>query len=472
MSRVAVIGAGWSGLAAALSLARAGVAVDVFETAPQAGGRARGLSLEALGHTFRLDNGQHLLVGAYRHTIALITSLGLGGQLQARPMSLTSTAGLRLAVPRLPAPWHLAVGLLNSRGLSLAARWQLMRMMADLRWRGWTTGARTVQQLLSQQRQSGELTELIWRPLCIATMNTDIGRACAQTFVNVLRDTLGARRAASDFVVAQTDLGALLAEPAVAELVRLGSRIHWRHPVRELGAAPQTVTPWQVHGAFGTLEFEAVILAVPPANSVRLLDSAGAHEVALELGRFEYEPIATVYLWWPQSQLDRTPGVRLPTWIQLRESLEQRAYGQWLFDRGVQHGHRVAGVVVSAAARAMIRQGDAGGDRSHLASAVAAQVAAQLQLPEPAAAQTVIEKRATFVCAPDRPRLSAECLAESWPGIWLAGDHMWPEYPATLEAAVRSGQAAAAHCLRYLRAGSVRAERAADSLDLNPRPAR
>lgn len=458
MSRVAVIGAGWSGLAAALTLARAGVPVDVFETAPQAGGRARGLSLEALGHNFRLDNGQHLLVGAYVQTLALINSLGLGGQLLARPMSLTSTGGLRLVVPRLPAPWHLALGLLTSRGLSLIARWQLIRMMADLRWRGWTTGARTVEQLLSQQRQSAELTELIWRPLCIATLNTDIGRACAQTFVNVLRDTLGARRAASDFMVAQTDLGALLAEPAVAELERLGSRVRWRHPVRELRSTAQAVKPWQVLGAFGAMDFEAVIVAVPPANSVRLVDAIGAHAVALELQRFEYEPIATVYLWWPEKQPDGGPALQLPAWIQLHESIGQQAYGQWLFDRGVQHGHRLAGVVVSAAARAMIRQsgqGDVGSDRSHLASAVAAQVAAQLGLPQPAAAQTVIEKRATFVCAPDRPRLSSECLAEQWPGIWLAGDHMWPEYPATLEAAVRSGEAAATHCLRYLRADSA-----------------
>jgi uncharacterized protein with NAD-binding domain and iron-sulfur cluster len=57
--------------------------------------------------------------------------------------------------------------------------------------------------------------------------------------------------------------------------------------------------------------------------------------------------------------------------------------------------------------------------------------------------RTVTEKRATFRCTPDRPRIECDAFAADLPGLWLAGDYAWPDYPATLEGAVRSGRLAA-----------------------------
>jgi len=118
-------------------------------------------------------------------------------------------------------------------------------------------------------------------------------------------------------------------------------------------------------------------------------------------------------------------------------------FGQWLFDRGHLAQRRVAAAVVSARGRA----GDVSPEA--LARGIAAQVVDQLRLPAPADARVIVEKRATFRCRPQRARLTPDALASLVPAtdpiarLFLAGDFAYPDYPATLEAAVRSGVAAA-----------------------------
>ena len=116
---MAVVGAGWSGLAAAVALAEAGLRVTLFESAPQAGGRARTTELETPFGRLALDNGQHLLVGAYAETLALVARVtGAPDAVLARaPMRLVAVDGLSVVPMAAPAPWHLAGGLLRARGL-------------------------------------------------------------------------------------------------------------------------------------------------------------------------------------------------------------------------------------------------------------------------------------------------------------------------------------------------------------------
>ena len=120
--RVAVIGGGWSGLAAAVDLADHGCAVTLLEAAPQLGGRARRVELALGDRTFPLDNGQHLLIGAYRETLALMQRVGIDPQAAflRLPFTLRYPDGFALQAARLPAPLHLAGALLFARGLGLS----------------------------------------------------------------------------------------------------------------------------------------------------------------------------------------------------------------------------------------------------------------------------------------------------------------------------------------------------------------
>ena len=217
--RYAVIGAGWAGCAAAMELARAGHAVSVFEAARTLGGRARRVERE----NTVLDNGQHILLGAYTETLRLIK---LAGQDPAEliltlPLQMrypANSGGMDFLAPRLPAPLHLAFALLRAKGLTRADKLALARFNSAGRWMGWALDVDcTVAELLERFDQTERPTTLMWRPLCIAALNTPPERASANVFLAVLRDSLSAsRRAASDMLLPRVAMGALFPEPAGA----------------------------------------------------------------------------------------------------------------------------------------------------------------------------------------------------------------------------------------------------------------
>lgn len=433
--RVAVAGGGWAGCAAALELAQRGHDVILFEAARTLGGRARGVEVRGLA----LDNGQHILLGAYAQCLRLMRQVGVdpAAALLRLPVQMRYPAGpdgMDFAAPRLPAPLHLAVALWRAKGLGRADKLALARFNSAGRWMGWQLDVDcTVTALLERFDQTERLIRLLWRPLCIAALNTPPERASANVFLAVLRDSLGARRrAASDMLLPRLPMGALLPEPAAAWLTSAG------HAVRlgtKVSAIARAADGWQIELGTGAVEqVDAVVLAVPaPQGAALLAPFAECADLARQLDGFTHEPIATCYLHY-------APGTRLalPFYALLDDPAAQR-WGQFVFDRAwldpSQDG--LLAVVVSAAGDAAALPRDA------LAAAIAAQLAHDLDRPElatPAWTQVITEKRATFTCSPGLLRPSNETPL---PGVVLAGDYTAGDYPATLETAVRSGIAAA-----------------------------
>lgn len=458
--RVVVVGAGWSGIAAAIEASALGMAVTLVDAAPQAGGRARSQAVTLGPVEAALDNGQHLLIGAYTEVLRLRARIDAPRlDLERRRLDLHGPSGLRLRTPRLPAPLHLAVALARARGLGPGGRRAALRLVAGLRLSGWRVrDGETVAALMARTAQPTTLVAKLWEPLCTGALNTAPEAACAAAFAAVLRDSLGARRAASDLLLARAPLGALLPEPGIAWLQSRGARIRLRLPVtgvsREAGQ-------WQVQSTTaGPIAAEHVVLAVPPPNAARLLEPLAAAPAATEALRatvatlrdgYAFDAISTVWLAWHATTVPSLPAIAM-----LDEDPARRWHGQWVFDRGVHApptpggdpalavpsgpSLRVAAVVVSARGRS------ADLDAEALAEGIAAQVAAQLRLPPPVHRRVITDKRATLRCVPERPRMHADSLVRADPacaGLWLAGDHCWPEYPATLESAARAGVAAA-----------------------------
>ncbi|MCU0869972.1 MAG: FAD-dependent oxidoreductase, partial [Burkholderiales bacterium] len=218
---VVVIGAGWAGLAAAVALVQGGRRVEVLEAATAAGGRARRVTL----HGLPLDNGHHLLMGAYRATLALLDTVGAPRDgLHRMPLTLHVPDHLALQGAPLPAPLGLAVGLLRADGLQWRERLAAVRLLTALRHAHFRTPpGETAAQLFARTRQPARLVHLLWAPLCVAALNTEIENADAQVLANVLRDALCDTRAASDFLLPARDLGALLPDPAARWLDARGS---------------------------------------------------------------------------------------------------------------------------------------------------------------------------------------------------------------------------------------------------------
>lgn len=399
--RVAVVGGGWAGIAAAVELTAAGRAVTLFEAGRRLGGRARAVDLA--GRT--LDNCQHLFLGAYRDTLALMRRVGADPDalFVRRPLRVIDNAGFDLALPRLPAPLHLAWGLLAARRVPWREKLATAAWMRGLQAAGFRLPADpTVAAWLDGAGQTGALRRHLWEPLCLAALNTPAERASAQVFANVLRDSLGGpRRADTDLLLPRRDLGQLLPQPAAAWLAARGCELRLGHRVRTLAATADGV-------AIDGEVFAGAIVAVAPQHLPGLLPGEAAD--------FTYEPIATVYL-----QYDPPAPLPFPLYGL------SGGHGQWVIDRGdgllaaVLSGHGAWEELADAELVSRLH-GELG----------------QIRLP--VWHRVIREKRATFSC---RPGLRRPGPATAHPRVFLAGDHAWAEYPATLEGAVRSGLAAA-----------------------------
>jgi hydroxysqualene dehydroxylase len=459
---IAVVGAGWAGLAAAVHLAKNGAKVVLFEQSPLLGGRARAANFTPKGalvadETINVDNGQHLLMGAYSETLGLIKELGGNvsdpkrkDQLFDRfPVCLRDTKGFSfdaaigfgkwLPGHRLGATLRLGCALFRSNGLSFTEAFMMSSMMIRLRIRRWHVNqALSVQALLEGYRQPQSLNRKLWHPLCLSALNTPPANASAATFVAVLRDTLGAAGADSDFLVAIKSLSTTLPDLASAFLTKHNATINTGEMIKSISpksntGLAQSAKVWVVSSNKQDLEVDAVVLACPWPTTTRLLASANIAAPASD--SYMPLPISTVYLYWSIG----ANHARAKPWL-LVDDADLKQYGQWLFDLGkTAGGGRLASVVISGpGAHEQL-------SREQLAAAVNAQVAAQLNWPMADDAFVISEKSATYACTAGLKRPAAQLAT---PGLFLCGDFyagptLAKNYPATLETAVRSGLLAA-----------------------------
>ncbi len=433
----AVIGGGWAGCSAAVELAQAGYKVTLFESARTLGGRARAVE----SHGLMLDNGQHILLGAYNETLRLLRAVDLDPTevLLNLPLQMRyppAGSGMDFVAPRLPAPLHLALALLRAKGLTRADKLSLARFSSSARWMGWQLyNDCSVSELLDRFDQTDRLIALMWRPLCLAALNTPPERASARIFLNVLRDSLGARRQASDMLLPRTDLSTLFPAAAAALVIARGGTVRTGAKV---GAVTQHEGRWKIDVAGSAVDgnwnvyVDAAVIASGAPSAAVLLGKLGNEALARELIAFEYEPITTCYL-----QYSPATALALPFYALLDDAARGH-WGQFVFDRGqLMDQAGLLAVVISASSHA------ASLERHELAAAVAAQLADAFAWPDlatPLWSQVITEKRATFACTPGLARPSVDT---GLPGLALAGDYTASDYPATLESAVRSGVAAA-----------------------------
>jgi len=425
-TKVAVVGGGWAGLTAAVELLTAGLDVTVFEAARQLGGRARGVEINGL----RLDNGQHILIGAYRDALRLIekVSQARGKLLQRFPLELNHpAASFRLKLPRVPAPFNLALGLLGAMGLSFREKLSAARFMHSLQSVEYRLGSDcSVAELLDRNRQSGNLRRFMWEPLCLAALNTAPEHASAQVFANVLRDSLGGKQADTDLLLPASDLSRLFPDAAGEFIRSRGGHIRLATRVEEL----------RTDRVIRNEHFDHVILAVAPQHAVQLLEQLEqTAPIANQLRQYNFEPIGTVYAAYPSD-------FRLPCPMLGLDDGKSERVGQWVFSRTPDSSDRAPGSQTVLAFVLSARGAWDEQDNDTLMHALHNELEQTLNkpLPRPAWHRVIRERRATFSCSPNLPRPTARTPI---PGLWLAGDYICADYPATLEGAVRSGVAVA-----------------------------
>ena len=429
--KIAIVGAGWAGLAAAVSATRAGHHAIVFEASKALGGRARGLLGQLpSGQAVRLDNGQHILIGAYRQTLHLLREVGVDAQaaLLRLPLTLRFPDGSGLRFANATAPLDALWGVASARGFSLSERGSLLRAFAQWRLHHFECDPGTTVAELCHQI-SPRVRAALLDPLCLSALNTPVQQASAEVFLRVLQDTLGPERGSSNLLLPRVDLSTLFPLAAQRWLqqrgceTRLGQRID---------VLVQSGRHWLVQGQ----PFDAVMLATSASESSQLLMNsalAATDSIATPMRNWaavaralRFEAIATVYAWGPEATLTEPM-------LTLHSGAAAQAPAQFVFDRGQLGGPAgLLAFVVSACQ----------GDRASTEQQVLQQAREQLSLTlQPV--QTIVEKRATFACTAGLQRPGLQIA----PALLACGDYVAGPYPATLEGAVRSGAAALAALL-------------------------
>lgn len=420
--KVAVVGAGWSGLSAAVHLCRH-VDVTVFEASKKAGGRARALAATDKGGFAFLDNGQHILLGAYQGVRHLMDRVGIDSQhacLQ-QPLQWHMADGLQFKAARyLPAPVHLLWGILRAKKIRFADKWALLRQMQRLQQRSPKAEDVSVASWLREQYCSNRLWRDFWQPLVLGALNTPLETASVNVLAAVLQDGVCASKQGSEYWLPKQDLSNMLVEPTVQYLRKQGVKIHFESRVD----APSCLADGKVEVA--GRHFDAVVLAVAPYHLANLLPDNTPPALKTVLDNQHYHAITTVYL-------------RYAEIVHLPAVMTGIAHGtaQWIFDRSKLSAdkHEIAAVISVSDQVGNFTPEEWINKVHHDMRQLCP------YLGEPIAGKAITEKRATVASVVNRELL--DCCWLHHYGIYPAGDYLHPRYPATLEAAVQSGQTAA-----------------------------
>ncbi|MCK6421580.1 MAG: hydroxysqualene dehydroxylase HpnE [Aquabacterium sp.] len=431
--RVAVIGAGWSGLAAAIELVEGGAEVTLHEMARHPGGRAR----SALADGRRLDNGQHILIGAYTETLGLMRRVGVDPAhvLMRLPLAMCGPTGRGLRLPEGHPVLAFLRGVAGHRDWRWSDRLALLRTCAGWAFAGFRCDDhRTVAELCHSL--PAVVRHDVIDPLCVAALNTRAEYASAQVFLRVIRDALFSAPGSADLVLPRVALDDLLPAPALRWLAQRGATLRMGHRVM---AIRRHEGVWRADDE----PYDAVVMACSAREAARLTQVAAA-PWSKATSAFAYEPIVTVYLRDDRLRFAH-PMVALPE--------DGQSPAQFAFDLGALGAAPGLFSFVVSGARTWVDRGLDATARAVIGQARRCFDGGFGGQDDRVLVHARAEHRATFVCSPGLRRPAWRVA----PGLVAAGDYIEGPYPATLEGAVRSGLRAA----RQLMAGSSAAVAAA-----------
>lgn len=428
MSNIAIIGAGWAGLAAAVELTNQGHSVNVYEACPNAGGRARSIQYEDL----TVDNGQHLLIGAYQELLRLLKVVGLKESevFERKPMALslidaTHENHFDMKLNNLWGPLSGMIALINAKGISFQDKISIIKFLSKIRLcRLKTNKSATALELLNENQQSQKTITQFWEPICVAALTTPIELASAELFINVLKDTFSGHYKNSNCLFPKVDLEQCFPKAAVEYIERHGGHVHFNNRIESLLDSPEGLV--LKHQNKQSLASKAII-ATPPTSCHRLLSPLfHDHKVLNNINQLRYQPITNLYFRFSKAipMLQPMTGVL-------------NAHSQWVFPRKIAGQADLLSVIISTHGEHMNL------DKEELAEIVHSELTSLFsELPSLKNCKVIRDKRATISACVENQALRPTTTQLS-DKIFLAGDYTYLDYPSTLEGAVRSGVASA-----------------------------
>ena len=428
--KIAIIGAGWAGLSAAICAAQAGHQVSLMEASRHWGGRARSLIVQG-NNGMVLDNGQHILIGAYHQSLRMMRTVGIqeSDALWRLPLHLIKPDGKGLALKNWPSPLNLVWGIATAKGWRLIDKWCLLQKAFQ-----WQLNKFSCEPHLSVADICKGLTPTLMQdlidPLCVAALNTPSHEASGRVFLKVMHDALLGPSGSADLMLPKLDLGQIFPNAAIQFLQHKGVDCRLGVRIENIQWVDNSSSHWQINGD----DFDHVVVATTASEAARLI--APFNETwSAQTQQIEYEAIATVY-------------IQAPIHLQLPHPMmalvsNTQAPAQFVFDRGlICQQANTPGLLAFVASSA--RESNAVLETQVIQQAkdllktlgYSAEDIEKLQV-----IQTVVEKRATFACTPNLQRPSANPHSH----LSVCGDYIEGPYPATLEGAVMSGIQAMPH---------------------------
>lgn len=447
---VIIAGGGWAGLAAAVELIRYNIPVTVLESAKQIGGRARRIPFHhntsqagaaaSHPHSISVDNGQHMLIGAYESTLSLLRTINVKEETVFKRinLSLNVLCGpnniVSLKTPNLPAPLHLAWGLVTADGLSVSERLSALMFCRRLAKQDFTVSEdESCASLFARHRQSQKVIQTLWEPLILGGLNTPVEYASAEVFLRMLREVFAHTRHDSNLLLTQRDLSTVFPDPAMDFIERQGGSVQLGQRVKEIHVNHESIAGVTLEDK--SLKAQHVILATPYHVTAKLCQ-ANPPTAALgtTLAQLQSNPIVTVYLQYPETITLHHDMIGMVNTV-----------SQWVFDRRIYGQAGLMAVVISGPGEHMNLTNE------QLIQTVSGELAQHFpDWPQPRHAMVVREKRATFHCEVNINKIRPPNKT-SVRGLWLAGDYTNTGLPGTLEGAVRSGVRAARGVIKAIK---------------------
>ena len=303
--RVVIIGGGFSGLAAGVTLIEQGVDVLLLERRNHLGGRAYSFIDSRTGSP--VDNGQHLFMGCYRHTIAFLHKIGCLDRLKfqdtPRVDFLDRKDGfVKFECPPLPAPLHVIAGLLRMKGLSLGDKIRALNVGRAIRANG-SLESLTVDQWLDSLAQSERIRERFWNPMVIATLNESPKTASARMLKRVLEEAFGGGSSSTSIGIASVPLSDLYTGGARKFIEARGGQVRTGTEIVRLVVEKDSVVAAELKTG-ETTPADFFISSVPPHAFLQMLDEKTAKSFE-PLGKLESSPIVSINLWFDRPVIDR-----------------------------------------------------------------------------------------------------------------------------------------------------------------------
>jgi squalene-hopene/tetraprenyl-beta-curcumene cyclase len=416
LERVAVVGSGLAGLSAALALSEAGARVELFERSRILGGRATSFAIDGE----EVDNGQHVFLACCTEFIAFARSVGMGDRLHlqerfdATILSRDGRQG-RLRAGSLPAPFHLTPSFIGFPYLGLQGKLAIARALAACRF-GHLLPGETFEAWLARHGQGVAERRAFWDPFFVPALNASFDRVGAADAMFVLQTAFLGDAGAARFGFSTVPL-AHFAQSAADRL----AAVHASTAVLEAAPHPSGV---RLTLPNETLDFDAVVLAVPPRQVQRMLVEAPRYGVE-RLDGYDPYPIVDVHLWHDGGTMGRDFAAALDSPL------------QWIFEK--RPGYLCASI---SAADEYLRQSTA--DLQALAWSEVRAFLPTLRDAVLVRGAVTRNPEATWLPKPGAARTGQRT---THPRLAIAGSWTETGWPDTMESAVRSGTLAAQHLL-------------------------